>query len=74
MSKTSAALYHIRVQGYLGSERADSFEGMTITREADGRTLIAGIVPDQAALHGLLARVRDLGLVLLAVDRIETAG
>jgi hypothetical protein len=52
--------YEIRIQGHLGDRWADWFEGMTITREASGNTLLAGFVVDQSALHGLLKKVRDL--------------
>jgi hypothetical protein len=63
--------YQIRVRGYLDAKRAAWFDGMTLTHEGQGVTLIAGPVVDQAALHGLLARVRDLGLVLVSVIRVE---
>jgi len=60
-------LYQIRVQGHLGHQWADWFEGLTITLEDNGDTLLAGPVVDQAALHGLLRKVRDLGMPLLSV-------
>jgi hypothetical protein len=63
--------YTICIQGHLDDRRAEWFEGMTITREADGTTLLTGKVVDQAALHGLLRKVRDLGMPLLSVTRIE---
>lgn len=63
--------YEIRVQGHLDDRWADWFDGMTITREDDGSTRIAGVVVDQAALHGLLRKVRDLGMPLVSVNRIE---
>jgi hypothetical protein len=63
-------LYEIRVQGHLGSQWTDWFEGLTITREEDGNTLLTGPVIDQAALHGLLRKVRDLGLPLVSVSPI----
>lgn len=69
---TISTLYHIRIRGHLDPSRADWFEGMTITLEHDFETLIAGRVPDQAALHGLLAKVRDLGVILVSVCRVET--
>ena len=62
-------LYQIRIQGHLGSEWTDWFEGLTLTREDNGDTLLSGPVLDQAALYGLLRKVRDLGLPLLAVIR-----
>jgi hypothetical protein len=66
-----AGRYEIRVRGHLGPRWAARFEGMTLTRDGDGTTVIQGPVVDQAALHGLLARVRDLGIPLLSVTRAE---
>ena len=63
--------YEIRVRGHLGPRWADWFEGLTITLEDNGDTLLTGPVVDQAALHGLLRKVRDLGLPLLSVARLE---
>ena len=63
--------YEIRISGHLGPRWADWFEGLTITPEDNGDTLLTGPVVDQAALHGLLRRVRDLGLPLLSVVRLE---
>lgn len=64
-------VYQIRIQGHLGSQWTDWFEGLTITLEENGDTLLAGTVIDQAALHGLLKKVRDLGMPLLSVNSIE---
>ena len=64
-------VYQIRIKGHLGPRWADWFEGLTIALEENGDTLLTGPVVDQAALHGLLRRVRDLGLPLLAVVRLE---
>ena len=64
-------IYQIRIEGQLGSQWTDWFEGLTITREENGETLITGPVVDQAALYGLLKKVRDLGLPLLAVNRVK---
>jgi hypothetical protein len=64
-------IYRLRVRGQLGPQWAEWFDGLIITSEADGDTLLTGPVVDQAALHGLLKRVRDLGLPLLAVNRLE---
>ena len=61
------ARYEIRVRGVLDSQWSAWFEGMAITSDVPGQTLIAGPVTDQAALHGLLAKIRDLGLPLLSV-------
>jgi hypothetical protein len=63
--------YAIRLKGHLGRELADWFGGLTVTLEESGNTLLTGPVSDQAALHGLLKKVRDLGIPLLAVYRIE---
>jgi hypothetical protein len=64
-------VYQIRITGQLGPQWADWFDDLTITPEANGDTLLTGPVVDQAALHGLLRRVRDLGLPLLSVTRLE---
>jgi hypothetical protein len=65
------AVYQIRLKGHLGCQWADWFEGLTITLEEGGNTLLTGLVVDQAALHGLLRKVRDLGMPLLSVNRVE---
>ncbi len=62
--------YEIHVEGMLDEHWSAWFDGMQITSERHGETVIAGPVTDQAALHGLLARVRDLGLPLISVRRI----
>ncbi len=64
-------VYEIRVKGHLDDKWADWFEGLTITREDNGDTLLTGPVIDQAALHGLLKKVRDLGLPLVSVSPLE---
>ena len=64
-------LYEIRIKGHLDDRWADWFEGLTITLEDNGDTLLTGPVVDQAALHGLLKKVRDLGLPLLSVNPLE---
>ena len=63
--------YKIRVAGHLPLQWADWFEGLTITLEESGDTLLTGSVLDQAALHGLLKKVRDLGLSLVSVCPVE---
>jgi hypothetical protein len=63
--------YEIRLKGHLDDRWADWFEGLTITREENGETLLTGPVVDQAALYGLLRRVRDLGLPLLSVMQVD---
>ena len=60
-------VYQIRVKGHLGSQWADWFGGLTVTLEDSGETLLTGPVADQAALHGLLRKVRDLGMPLVSV-------
>lgn len=65
-------VYQIKVRGQLGLQWADWFEGMTVTSEDDGNTLLTGEVVDQAALHGLFRKVRDLGLPLLSVIRVPS--
>ena len=64
-------LYEIRLKGHLDDRWADRFEGLTITLEENGDTLLAGPVIDQAALHGLLKKVRDLGMPLLSVNQVQ---
>ncbi len=64
-------IYQIKVKGHLGQQWADWFEGLTITREEDGNTLLTGPVVDQSALYGLLKKVRDLGMTLLSVNGVH---
>lgn len=63
--------YEMRIKGHLDDRWADWFEGLTVTREDNGETRFSGPVQDQAALYGLLRKVRDLGLPLLAVVCVE---
>ena len=64
-------VYQIRLKGHLGHQWTDWFEGLTITQEEDGDTLLTGPVIDQAALHGLLKKVRDLSMPLVSVSPVE---
>lgn len=64
-------VYQIRIKGHLGSGWTDWFGGLSITLQDNGDTLLSGSVVDQAALHGLLRKVRDLGVPLISVIRVE---
>lgn len=66
-----AVVYQIRIKGHLGRQWTEWFAGLAITYENDEETLLTGPVADQAALYGLLRKVRDLGLPLLAVHRLQ---
>jgi hypothetical protein len=66
-----AGLYAIRLRGHLDAHWSDWFDGLTLTRESDGTTVVEGPVVDQAALHGLLQRVRDTGLPLISVTPLD---
>ncbi len=63
--------YQIRIRGHLGRQWSEWFEGLTLTLEENGDTLLTGLVVDQAALHGVLKKLRDLGLPLLAVNCVD---
>jgi hypothetical protein len=69
--RQEAGTYEIRLRGHLDTRRATWFDGLTLTREPDGITLIHGPVADQAALFGLLQKVRDLGMPLVSVQHVE---
>lgn len=64
-------LYQIRVKGHLSETSAAWFEGLTITLEDSGVTLLTGLLVDQAALHGVLKKVRDLGLPLISINQVQ---
>jgi len=66
-------VYQIRVKSHLDSDWTDWFEGLTITLEQNGHTLLTGPVVDQAALHALLKKIRDLGMLLISVNTLEPA-
>lgn len=70
MDSSESVVYQIRIKGHLGPGWTDWFEGLTVTLEENGDTLLSGPVIDQAALHGLLRKVRDLGMPLLSVRRV----
>jgi hypothetical protein len=65
--------YEVRVKGHLAGRWAAWFDGLTLTPQSDGTTLIEGPVVDQAALHGLLQKVRDTGMPLVSVEHVEPA-
>lgn len=65
--------YEVRIEGHLGSDWADWFDGVIVSRLDDGDTLLIGPMVDQAALHAVLRRVRDLGLTLVSVRRLPVA-
>jgi hypothetical protein len=66
-----AGQYEIRLKGHLDTRWAAWFDGLTLTHQSDGTTVVHGPVVDQAALHGLLQKVRDVGLPLVSVARVE---
>lgn len=69
---SDSIVYQIRIEGHLGCQWSDWFGGMNIILEDNGNTLLTGPVVDQAALYGLLKKVRDLGMPLVSVIRVET--
>ena len=68
---SNAPYYEIRLKGHLEARWEQWFDGLTITLEENGNTLLSGPLADQAALHGILKKVRDLGLILLSVNSVE---
>ncbi len=70
----NTAYYEIRLKGQLNTRWADWFDDMTITLDNNGDTILSGPVVDQAALHGLLKKVRDVGLTLLSVNSVKQEG
>jgi hypothetical protein len=69
---SDATTYEIRLTGHLDRRWVARFDGLAMRHEADGTTVLSGPIADQAALHGLLQRVRDLGIPLVSVTRGET--
>lgn len=65
-------IFQIRIQGHLSQQWTDWFDGLIITLEEDGNTLLNGPVVDQSALHGILKRIRDLGMPLLSVNSVDS--
>lgn len=64
--------YQIKVEGHLNPTWSEWFEDLTLTSDPDGSTALTGAVVDQAALHGLLIKIRDLGLTIISVERMGT--
>jgi hypothetical protein len=65
--------YEIRIEGHLGASWASWFEGLDLRHAENGETVLSGTLVDQSALHGVLMRIRDLGLPLVAVSRVKEA-
>lgn len=72
INPSQPTIYKIRIKGHLDPQWTDWFEGLTITLEENGETLLTGLVVDQAALHGLLKRIRDLGMPLVSVCPVSS--
>ncbi len=70
--RPEAGRYEIRLTGHLDVRWAAWFDGLTVSHESDGTTVLSGAIVDQAALHGVIQRVRDLGLPLVSVSQVET--
>ncbi len=70
--RPEAGRYEIRLTGRLDAHWATWFDGLTVSQDSDGTTVISGPIADQSALHGVLQRVRDLGLPLVSVTRVDT--
>lgn len=68
--ETPPVIYEIRLAGHLSPQWMGWFEGLSVSPEEDGNTLLIGPVADQAALHGLLKKIRDLGMILVSVNRV----
>ena len=72
IDSSQPTIYQIRVRSHLGPDWTDWFDGLTITLEEDGNTLLTGPVVDQAALYGVLKKVRDLGMPLVSVNPVQS--
>jgi hypothetical protein len=72
MTRTEHAVYQLRVSGRLDRHWSAWFDGLTVTHEDDGSTSLTGAVTDQAELHGLLAKIRDLGVTLISVTIVDS--
>lgn len=70
----AADIYRITIKGHLGDEWSDWFDGLTVTLMDNGETILTGPIIDQAALHGVLIKIRDLGLPLLSLTRVAPEG
>ena len=70
MTNQNPHVYEIRIAGHLGSSLSQTFEGL-VARHANGDTILSGNLVDQAALYGILMKLRDLGLELVSIDRVE---
>jgi len=70
-NSTNPMVYQVRLKGQLGKQWEDWFDGLAISNEANGETILTGPITDQAALHGLFKKIRDLGLPLLELVRVE---
>ena len=68
------AAYRLQVAGHLDDHWSAWFDKLTLDQQSDGTTNLAGFIPDQAALHGLLTKIRDLGLVLVSVESLRLRG
>ncbi len=66
------AVYRIVLHGHLGDEWSEWFEGLSITRDRHGQTILLGPVRDQATLHGLLNKIRNLGIPLVSINRLDS--
>jgi hypothetical protein len=71
-NKRGPKVYQIKIKGQLGSQWSDWFDGLTFSPDKEGNTLLTGPVIDDAALHGLLKKVRDLGIPLISLNQIES--